>query len=56
MKHVKKIVLWTLVVFFVYAVITSPSQAANIVQNAWVIILQAFQNIAAFFNDILTNN
>jgi len=56
MKHVKKIVLWTLVIFFIYAVITSPTQAADIVQNAWNIILQAFKNISAFFNQILNRN
>ena len=56
MKHVKKIVLWTVVAFFIYAVITSPSQAANIVQGAWNIILHAFASIGAFFNDILNRN
>jgi hypothetical protein len=56
MKHVKKIVLWTLVAFFIYAVITSPTQAANMVQNAWDIVLQGFQNIGSFFNDLLNRN
>jgi hypothetical protein len=55
-KRIWKILLWTLVVFFIYAVITSPSQAANIVQNAWDIILQGFQNIGAFFNELLKRN
>jgi hypothetical protein len=56
MKTVKKIVLWTVGAFFIYAVITSPSQAANIVQGAWSIILHAFASIGAFFNDILNRN
>jgi hypothetical protein len=56
MKTVKKIILWTLVAFFVYAVITSPSQAANIVQGAWNIIVQAVSSIASFFNAILNRN
>jgi hypothetical protein len=56
MKHVKKIVLWTVVAFFIYAVITSPTQAANIVQGAWSIVVLASKNIAAFFNNILTRN
>jgi hypothetical protein len=56
MKHVKKIVLWTVVAFLVYAIITSPSQAANIFQSAWNLIVQASKSIAAFFNDILTHN
>jgi hypothetical protein len=56
MKHVKKIVLWTLVAFFIYAVITSPNQAANIVQGAWNIIVHGVSSIAAFFNNILNRN
>jgi hypothetical protein len=56
MKHVKKIVLWTLVAFFIYAVITSPGQAADIVQNAWDLLLQGFKNIGSFFNSILNRN
>jgi hypothetical protein len=56
MKHVKKIVLWTVVAFFIYAVITSPTQAANIVQGAWNIVVHAVSSIAAFFNSILNRN
>jgi len=56
MKTVKKIVLWTVVAFFIYAIITSPTQAANIVQGAWNIIVQGTKNLAAFFNDILSHN
>ncbi|HZY00457.1 MAG TPA: hypothetical protein VFE92_13355 [Dermatophilaceae bacterium] len=56
MKHVKKIVLWTVVAFFIYAVITSPTQAANIVQGAWNIIVHGVSSIAAFFNSILNRN
>lgn len=56
MKHVKKIVLWTVVAFFIYAVITSPGQAANIVQAAWDLIVLAFQNIGSFFNALLDRN
>ena len=56
MKHVKNIVLWTVVAFCFYAVITSPSQAANIVQSAWNIIMHGVSNIGAFFNAILNRN
>jgi len=56
MKTVKKIVLWTVVAFFIYAIITSPTQAANIVQGAWNILVQATKSLAAFFNDILSHN
>jgi hypothetical protein len=56
MKHVKKIVLWTVVAFFIYAVIKSPSQAANIVQGAWNIIVHGVSSIGTFFNAILNRN
>jgi hypothetical protein len=56
MKTVKKIVLWTLVAFFVYTVITSPTQAANIVQGTWNIIVHGVSSIGAFFNTILNRN
>lgn len=55
MKAVKKIMLWTVLAFVVYAIITSPSQAAHIVQGAWNIIVQATKNLAAFFNAILSH-
>jgi len=56
MKHVKKIVLWSVVAFFIYAIIQSPSQAAHIVQNVWDIVVQAFKAIGSFFNTILNHN
>lgn len=56
MKHVRKIVLWTVVAFFIYAIIKSPTQAASIVQNAWDIIVQAFKAVGSFFNQILNHN
>jgi hypothetical protein len=52
----KKILLWTLVAFFLYAIYKSPSQAANIVQSAWDIIVQAFASIGSFFSDLLNRN
>jgi len=56
MKFVKKVLLWALVAFFVYAVFKSPSQAANIVQDAWNIIVQGAKSITSFFNTILKHN
>ena len=43
MRRVKKILLWVLLAFVVYAVIKSPNQAADIVHTAWNSILQAFR-------------
>jgi hypothetical protein len=53
--RVKKIVLWTLLAFFVYAIVKSPSQAADIVHNIWDIILQGFKSIGSFFDALLSN-
>lgn len=53
MQRVKKIVLWTLLAFFVYAIMTSPSQAADIVHTAWNIILGGLKGIGGFFDAVL---
>ena len=55
MQRVKKIVLWTLLAFFVYAIVKSPGQAADIVHNVWDIILQGFKSIGSFFDALLNN-
>jgi hypothetical protein len=56
MKQVKKILLWFLVAFFLYALVTQPDKAAAIIQNIWDLIVQAFQAIGSFFNSILNHN
>jgi hypothetical protein len=56
MKFVKKLLLWTVVAFFLYAVFRYPDQAANIVQGAWDLIVSAAQSIGDFFNNLLTRN
>jgi hypothetical protein len=53
MQRVKKIVLWTLLAFFVYAIVTSPSQAADIARNIWAIIAQGFTSVGSFFDALL---
>jgi len=54
MQRVKKILLWTLLAFFVYAIVTSPGQAASIVQTVWDIILQGLKSIGSFFDALLS--
>lgn len=54
MKVVKKILLWTLVAFLIYAVFKYPSQAANTVQSIWDFLVQLFKSLFDFFNRILT--
>lgn len=52
-QRVKKIVLWTLLAFFVYAIVKSPSQAADIARNIWDIIAQGFSAVSSFFDALL---
>ena len=47
------ILIWLLFGFLVYAIITSPDRAADIVQAVWDIIAQEFTNIGQFFQSLL---
>ncbi len=53
LPSIKKIVPITLLVFFVYAIVKSPDQAANLVHNLWDIIVQAFKSIGSFFDALM---
>ncbi len=53
MPSIKKIVPITLLVFFVYAIVTSPEQAGSLVQTLWDIIVQGFKSIGSFFDALL---
>ena len=54
MPPIKKILTWILVVFFLYAILTNPGSAANIVSNVWDIIWGGIRNIGVFFNSLLS--
>jgi hypothetical protein len=53
MNRVKKILLWVLVAFAIYAIITSPDQAAEIVKTSWSILADGVRNIGNFFDALL---
>lgn len=53
MPPIKKIVTWILVIFFLYAILTNPSAAADIVGSIWDIIESGVRNIFSFFNELL---
>jgi hypothetical protein len=53
MPKVKKIILWVIVAFFVYAIFTSPDKAAGLLQNIWLIIVDGFNAILRFFDSLL---
>jgi hypothetical protein len=53
MPPVKKIVLWLLVIFLAYAILTSPNDAAGIFTNVWNVITTGVKNIFEFFDNLL---
>lgn len=53
MPPVKKIAMWLLVVFLLYAILTSPESAANIFRSAWQVITNGLGNIAEFFDSLI---
>lgn len=50
---IKKIALWLAVIFLLYAIFTSPDEAADIVGSAWDILSTAFTNVGRFFDELL---
>ena len=50
---VKKVLQWLFWGFILYAIITSPDHAADIVRSVWTIVSTAFLNIVRFFNALL---
>lgn len=53
MPPVKKIVTWLIVIFLLYAIITSPSDAANIVGSIWDLVTSGVSNIGRFFDSLI---
>ena len=53
MQRVRKIVLWALLAFFVYAIVKSPTQAADIARNTWDLVGQGLASVGSFFDALL---
>ena len=49
----KKVILFIVVAFFVYAIFTSPDKAADIVSNIWGLLVDGFNAIIRFFDSLL---
>jgi hypothetical protein len=49
----KKVILIIVLAFFVYAIFTSPTKAADIVTNLWGVIVDGFNAILSFFPSLL---
>ncbi len=52
-KTIKQILLWLLFGFLVYAIVTSPDRAADIIEAIWDVIAQGFQSIGQFFQALM---
>jgi hypothetical protein len=53
MPPVKKIIWWLVVIFLLYAILTNPTEASNIVGSIWDIIKNGVENIFRFFDSLL---
>ncbi|MFV0464014.1 MAG: hypothetical protein ACK5MP_12590 [Nostocoides sp.] len=53
MPPVKKIITWLIVIFLLYAILTSPTSASNIIGNIWDILYNGVANIFTFFDSLL---
>lgn len=53
MPPIKKIVLWAIVIFLGYAILSSPNSASNIVGNAFDVIGRGVSNIFTFIDNLL---
>jgi hypothetical protein len=52
-SRAKKVLIWFLIAFAVYAIFRSPDQAADIVASAWDGIVAGFGAVGAFFDALL---
>ena len=52
---IKQILLWVLFIFIVYAVISKPDRAADIVIAVWDFIVEGFRSIGRFFEALVGN-
>jgi hypothetical protein len=53
MPPIKKIVMWLVVVFLLYAILTSPTDAADIFGSAWEVVKNGVTNVASFFDTLI---
>jgi len=52
-RKIKQVLWWLLAGFLIYAIVTSPNQAADILASVWDIIEQGFRNIGRFFEALI---
>lgn len=52
-RKIRQVLWWLLAGFLIYAIVTSPNQAADILASVWDIIEQGFRNIGRFFEALI---
>lgn len=50
---IKNLALWLLAIFVVYAILTAPISAADMIGSAWDVVSNSVENIAIFFDELL---
>lgn len=53
MPPIKKIFMWLVLIFVLYAILTSPTEAASIGSSIGSILKNGIQNIFTFFDSLL---
>jgi len=48
----KTVLFWLVAIFLVYAIVTSPDRAADMVRALWDIIVSAFTSFGQFFANL----
>lgn len=56
MVTVRRVLLWLVIAFLVYAVYEEPKHAADIVQEGWDIVWHALQQLITFFNRLASDH
>lgn len=52
-EKIKRITIWVLFAFVLYAIFTSPDKSADIVRNIWDLLASGVENMGDFFRAII---
>ena len=52
-EKIKRITIWVLFAFVLYAIFTSPDKSADIVRNLWDLLASGVENMGDFFKAII---
>ena len=53
MPSIRRMTGWLLFAFVIYAIITAPDSAANMVGSAWDVLATGVSNIGNFFDSLI---